>query len=251
MRLEKLAPGRALVEEDLARQYQVSRTPIREALRRLVQDGLIERQGGSFAVTKLSAEQVAEIYPIISMLEGLAARLAASRTSRDVMRELRELHQQMRELARQGDTTGFVTANQRFHDLLIRTAANTPLEREIGRFRTITSHFRRIVLSLPQRQAESIEEHEALIAALRDADGERAEQAMRRHVQSAHELLTTTLRAAEFMKVGASQTNKEGSRRGERARQRPGSKTRQRAGSGSRESGEETRSRVEQSGGKR
>lgn len=197
---QKLLPGDVLLEEQVAREYNVSRTPVREALRRLGQAGLVVRNGNRVVVRALSPAEVAEIYPIIQVLEGLAARLAARNVTPDVLSKLARLHKEMQEHAKREDDAAFISCNQRFHQLLVQTARNEHLAREIERFRTITSSFRRIQLRLPGRLQQSANEHQTLLDALRAGQPEDAERAMRRHVEMAERLLLRTLSAVESMR---------------------------------------------------
>jgi DNA-binding GntR family transcriptional regulator len=199
LRSQVLGPGSPLLEEELARRYSVSRTPVREALRRLIQDGLVERSGGSLRVSRLTRAGVDQIYPIVAVLEGLAARLAACNVTPDQLAELEELHQRMQVAAEADDHAGYLKANQRFHALLLDAADNPPLVREIERFRLITLQLRQVMLRLPGRHAESVAEHEQLLEALRAHDGERSEAVMRHHVKRAHEVLAVALMATELV----------------------------------------------------
>jgi len=196
---QQLRPGDALQEEEVARQYQVSRTPVREALRRLMQGGLVERVGGGIVVRWLSPNEVADIYPIIAVLEGLGARLAAARAMPADLAHLISLHNTMKGLATSGNDTAFVDCNLEFHATIARIASNAHLTNEIDRFRTITAHFRHVLLSLPGRQIQSISEHQLLLKAMRKGDAGQAEASMRAHVEAACRLLLTTLSAAELI----------------------------------------------------
>jgi DNA-binding GntR family transcriptional regulator len=199
LRSQALGPGSLLLEEELARRYEVSRTPVREALRRLAQDGLVERSGGSLRVSQLTRAGVDQIYPIVAVLEGLAARLAAQQMSTAQLAQLDELHQRMKLSADGEDHVAYLKANQRFHALLLEAADNPPLAREIERFRLITLQLRQVMLRLPGRHEESVAEHEQLLDALRERDGARSETLMRHHVERAHEVLAVALMATELV----------------------------------------------------
>jgi len=198
IRTQRMPPSTALQEAELAKLYKVSRTPVREATGRLIQDGLIERQGSSYVVRQLSLDEVAKIYPIINVLEGLAASLAASHATKKELAHLEALQSAMR--AKVVDGPGeFVEINQQFHDAIIAAARNPALAREIERFRLITNHFRKGVLSISHRRDQSVAEHDAILSALRARDGAAAEAAMRKHVQTAEELLLALLHAGELV----------------------------------------------------
>ena len=198
IRSQRLPPSTALPEAELAKRYKVSRTPIREATSRLIQDGLIERQGSSYVVRQLSLNEVAEIYPIINVLEGLAALSAASRATKKDLAHLEALQEAMRSESVDG-SADFVDINQEFHDAIIAAGRNPTLGREIERFRVITNHFRTAVLSISHRRSQSVAEHEAILSALKDGDGAAAEAAMRSHIHTAEELLMALLRAGALV----------------------------------------------------
>jgi DNA-binding GntR family transcriptional regulator len=197
IRQQRLLPNASLQEEDLAARFQVSRTPVREAVRRLIQDGLLERRGSSTSVRQLTVEEVANIYPMIAVMEGLAARLAAERISDAELDALHEMHERM---AGEADSSpAFIETNQAFHDAIIEAAGNPPLAREIERFRMITNHFRQVVLGMPQRQNQSTAEHAAILEALRSGNGAGAEAAMRNHVGTAEAVLMLLLRTSRLV----------------------------------------------------
>lgn len=219
IRQQRLLPNASLHEEELAARFQVSRTPVREAVRRLIQDGLLERRGSSTSVRQLTVEEVANIYPMIAVMEGLAARLAAERITDAEIAALDEMHAIMQ---REAETSAaFIDTNQVFHDAIIRAARNPPLAREIERFRMITNHFRQIVLGMPRRQEQSVAEHAAILEALRNGDGPAAEQAMRVHVGTAEAVLMLLLRTSRLVAPSVAQDTMPEARRSVRAARQP------------------------------
>lgn len=198
IRQQRLLPNTVLQEEELAVRFNVSRTPVREAVRRLIQDGFLVRKGSSTSVRQLTVEDVANIYPIIAAMEGLAARLAAERITEEELAALDEMHQRMI-LQAQNSPAAFIETNQVFHDAIIAAARNAPLAQEIERFRMITNSFRQVVLGMPQRQDQSVAEHDSILAALRSRDGATAEIAMRQHVGTAESLLMLLLRTSQLV----------------------------------------------------
>lgn len=197
IRQQRLLPNASLQEEELAARFEVSRTPVREAVRRLIQDGLLERRGSSTNVRQLTVDEVANIYPMIAVMEGLAARLAAERITEAEIAALDEMHLRMQGEAE--SSKAFIDTNQVFHDAIIEAARNPPLAREIERFRMITNHFRQIVLGMPKRQEQSVAEHAAILEALRSGDGAGAEAAMRIHVGTAEAVLMLLLRTSRLV----------------------------------------------------
>ena len=190
---EVLQPGEPLREDVLAHRYNLSRTPVREALRRLVQDGLCEKYGAGLRISLPTLEQVHEIYPIVSVLEGLAARLCAEGLDAATLQRLEDLHAGMWEHNRAEDHAHYVDANQHFHDVILDTSGNTTLIATIQRLRLITLALRRYQLGIGSRMRQSCAEHDDLMDAFRARDGPAAEAAMRRHVDAGHRILVTAL----------------------------------------------------------
>lgn len=190
---ETLHAGDQLREDVLAQRYGLSRTPVREALRRLVQDGLCEKHGAGIRISRPTLEQVHEIYPVVSVLEGLAARLCAESLDAESLRRLDKLHSTMTALSQQGDHAGYVEANQGFHDVILSASGNAHLGATIRRLRLITLNLRRYQLGIGSRMRQSCDEHGELMAAFRRRDGLQAEVVMRRHVDAGHHILVTAL----------------------------------------------------------
>ena len=193
IRARVLQPGDVVREDILARQYSLSRTPVREALRRLVQDGLCEKHGAGLRISLPTLDQVHEIYPIVSVLEGLAARLCAERLDETTLQRLEELDAEMRTMTAAQDTAGYVETNQEFHDVILSATHNANLVQTVQRLRLITLALRRYQLGIGSRMDQSSGEHAELMGAFRSRDGPAAEEAMRRHVDAGHRLLATAL----------------------------------------------------------
>ena len=184
----ELVPGQRLVEPDLAGQLDVSRASLREAFRALEAEGLVkmERYKGA-SVRRLDATELTELFEIRELLEGLAARRAASVLGRPPHRaRLLAMREAMTKAARApGGVQAYGVLNRDFHDLVLAAAGSEQLS-------ALTSHIRppAIVRILHQRLAEgeavarSMEEHNAIFEALLDGDGAKAEAAMRRHIRS-------------------------------------------------------------------
>ncbi|MDG2341242.1 MAG: GntR family transcriptional regulator, partial [Paracoccaceae bacterium] len=122
-------PGDRLVESDLAEQFGVSRTPIREALQRLETQSLLTRDGRSLIVAALDHNQLSELYVVRSELEGLAARLAASHATAEEKRILRDMVEQDRQ--RLGDPIALARTNRRFHKMIHLASHNRYLVQQL------------------------------------------------------------------------------------------------------------------------
>ena len=183
-----LPPGQPLVEETLAERYAVSRTPVREALRRLEQDGLVERAERGMRVRVRSPEEILEIYDVRIGLEAMAARWAATRcTDLDLVR-LRREHQRMLELAADAEPATLAQANSRFHETVWTAAHNGTL---VDLLRHLNAHLTRYpatTLPHPGRWAAVLDEHARLLDAIAQRDADTAGKIAEEHMTAAREI---------------------------------------------------------------
>ncbi|PKV96432.1 GntR family transcriptional regulator [Amycolatopsis echigonensis] len=172
-------PGTRLVERDLAAEFEVSRLPVREALRMLAQEGLLAERGqrGS-VVAGLSDQEVEDLFAVRLSLEVLACRLAAERASDEDLAGLKELLDHAADALSRGSVNEAHRANSAFHDEVTRIAGNqflrTALEPLQGRMHWLFRH----VLDL----SELLQEHRDLLAAIASGDPERAAAQSERHI---------------------------------------------------------------------
>lgn len=183
-----LHPSAWLREDELAAAFQVSRTPVREALRRLADEGLaVKTAHHGTVVAPLSLEDVLALYVVRVDLEGLAARLAASRRPPGLVERLAEVHASMTAAAQAGDADALAADNLVFHRLLRQAAGNPYLER----FLTQVEHAVRRVPStftIAGRAEQVLSEHEIVLEAVSAGDGEAAERAAKAHMRQAREV---------------------------------------------------------------
>ncbi|MBI4081718.1 MAG: GntR family transcriptional regulator [Candidatus Lambdaproteobacteria bacterium] len=195
----RLLPGRRLTEPELAQQLGVSRTPIREALRELEHEGLLQRvPGRGTIVAEISSQDVEEIYAVKSALESAAVRSACARISGAELAELERLLQRMKALAEAGDLLPYSRISREFHELLIRSSGNRWLEETYRTLDVRIQQLRIYALATPSRPRVSVAEHEAILAAVRQRDAAAAEGLIRDHVERAGALLSRTLRERGF-----------------------------------------------------
>jgi len=189
-----LTPGERLDETGLARRFNVSRTPVREALLQLASVGLIEmRPRQSAVVANITVQQLLQMFEAMAELEALCARLAARRMSPEEREGLRRAHRRCSRIARDGDPEAYYAANRDFHEAVYAGARNKYLEDMTRTLRNRLSGYRRFQLHRPGRVAQSLDEHEAVVAAIAAGDGERAAEAMRAHVAIQGEVFTDLL----------------------------------------------------------
>lgn len=178
-----LPDGMRLDETRLAEEFGVSRTPLREALQRLAQTGLVDLRPrrGAFVVQPGPVELL-EMFEVMAELEATCSRLAARRISDEALEALRRLVAEGAEASDAGDYDAYFEANERFHQTIYAQSGNGFLEQEALRLYRRLSPFRRIQLRVRGRMGQSLAEHEGVVAALTAGDEERAAPLMRAHV---------------------------------------------------------------------
>jgi DNA-binding GntR family transcriptional regulator len=179
----EFAPGYRLDEQLLAQRYNVSRTPVREALRQLATTGLIEiRPRRGAIVTRVTPAQLEELFVAMGELEATCARLAAMSMSPTERRRLQALHERMADSERQKDARAFADDNHLFHTMIYAGAHNSALEEMATALRRRLSPFRRAQFQLEGRPPRSFAEHDAVVAAILRGDAAAAHAAMLNHV---------------------------------------------------------------------
>jgi DNA-binding GntR family transcriptional regulator len=186
-----IAPGEPVTERLIAARLGMSRTPVREAVRRLEGEGTLERQrGGALVVRSYSMETFLHALAVRRLLEGESARLAAGRIAPAIIAEARERIAHLRynglgEAARQDDRD--------FHAAIAAASGNPVLATTIGDLRKRTAMFR--LGRLPERVDQVCDEHLAIVEALAAGDGEAARTAMQRHIDNVRAHLLQRLTA--------------------------------------------------------
>lgn len=176
--------GERLREEEIGRALGVSRTPVREALQRLQQRGLLViGPGRGLVVAELTRQQVFELYAMREILEGSAARFAA-RHANTVEVEL--LYQLQRELeSAPGDVITLVKLNRQFHQMIYEAAHNQYLTQALDTLHDSLALLHNTTFRMPNRRRESDDEHRMIVAAIERRDSDEAERAARLHIQQA------------------------------------------------------------------
>jgi DNA-binding GntR family transcriptional regulator len=187
----EIPAGTRLRQEQLAAEYELSRTPIREALRKLQAEGTVELVPNQGAVVRgPTVRDVREGYEVRAELEGMAAALAAHWVTDVHLREMREAEELFRR-ATPDEPASWVDANDRFHEAIQAAAGNERLRRTIS---DLHKAFPRSLtwgaLQADSRlMADNVEQHHAVLAAIEARDPDAARDAMRRHVLRAGELI--------------------------------------------------------------
>ncbi len=181
----QLAPGEFIDEKTLAAQWQISRTPLREALKVLAAEGLVELvTGRGSRVVTLTDDDADALFPVMALLEGRCAHEATLRASDEELAELHQLHERLEMHAALNDIDGYYRANHAFHSKVQALAANRWLDRVTGDLRRFLRLLRGRQLNLPGRIDASINEHRVLINAIGTRDAHRAERAMHDHLMA-------------------------------------------------------------------
>jgi len=193
-------PGRRIMEQTLADEFQVSRGPVREALRLLEKDGLVTilaRRGAQ--VTKLSIEEVKEIFDVRAVLNGLRDRSIAEDPERmKLLPALEQAVANLVRLARDGERDeDYVEAVARLNRALGKMLRNKRLTAILESLGLQTLRYSQLGLSTPQRRKQSVQHWQKLVKAIRDGDGVEAERVARQRVNDSRDAAIAKLREAE------------------------------------------------------
>jgi DNA-binding GntR family transcriptional regulator len=178
-----LLPGDPVDEQMLMQTYDVSRTPVREALLQLQAQGLVASlPRGGMVVAKMDVAQLLAMWELLAELEGIGARLACERMTPAERDELAAIHERAAAVVRREDTDAWQEHNRRFHDALYLGARNPYLRQEILRMRSRTGAYRLHAFSAFGRLASSWEQHGQLLEAIQAQDPARAAAVMTQHM---------------------------------------------------------------------
>lgn len=191
----ELAPGAFVDEVAVCEQLQISRTPLREALKVLAAEGLIrqEPRRGSF-VNEVTEQDLDEIFPVIALLEGRCAHEAALKSTEGDLAALATLHERLQKAAKAQRINDYYETNFAIHEAIILLADNKWLAQVIGDLRKILKLARLQQLHAPGRLQQSLSEHMSVFAALQARDAAGAEAAMRTHLTRQREALREVTR---------------------------------------------------------
>jgi DNA-binding GntR family transcriptional regulator len=178
-----LKPREWIDEKALAGHYGISRTPLREALKVLHAEGLVTlvpRRG--CYVKELSSQELDQIFPVMSLLEGRCAYEATVKASAADLQHLDQLHAELERYAAANDVDGYYEHNHRFHEEVQRLAGNQFLQRAISDLRKQLQLVRHLQLRAPGRLHASLSEHRQIMQALHARDAQAAENIMKQHL---------------------------------------------------------------------
>lgn len=191
-----LAPGQRVSERELCERFAVSRTPLREALKVLAADGLIQllpHRGAT--VARLTVADIEEMFPVMGALEALAGELAADRISEEGIAEVQALHYQMVLHYKRRELAPYFRLNQQIHEKILAAAGNDTLS---GIYRGLAGRIRRaryLANMSSARWAQAVAEHEAILKALVARDGPALGKILKDHLKNKCETVKESLLA--------------------------------------------------------
>lgn len=191
-----LAPGEKFPEKDLCLQFGVSRTPMREALKVLAADGLIllEPNRGAW-VSRITIEELQEVFPILAVLEGLSGELACANITDEEIKAIRSLHNEMLTHFKDRNITEYFRTNQEIHEAIIKAARNTTLAFQ-HRGLAVRARRARFVANISdERWQVAVDEHEKMINALEARDGARLSEILKLHLENKFESVRKQMEA--------------------------------------------------------
>ncbi|NTW05533.1 MAG: GntR family transcriptional regulator [Peptococcaceae bacterium] len=194
----RLKPGERLMEMQLADEMGVSRTPIREAIRKLELEGfvvMIPRKGAY--VSGISVKDIVDVFEVRAALEGLAAGLAAERITDEEMEKLERILVKITEVNDLDDIEVIVEIDTEFHDLIYMACRNERLVQIITHLKEQIQRFRTTSLAQPGRLRDALSEHRLIVEAIGDRNVEMAQNLAREHIDSAEQSLLNAMREAK------------------------------------------------------
>ncbi len=181
-----LKPGERLMEIQLAEEMGVSRTPVREAIRKLELEGfvvMIPRKGAY--VAGISVKDIADVFEIRTALEGLAAGLAAERITEEELEQLERILVKIGECVQTNNLEKLVEVDTEFHDTLFKASRNERLVQIVSNLREQIQRFRTTSLSTPGRMKYALDEHKKIVEAVSERNVELAQALAREHIENA------------------------------------------------------------------
>lgn len=182
-----LPPGIPLDETELAQRFNVSRTPVREAIRLLVASGLVDaRPHRSAVVARPDKSQLVGMFEALCELEMICASQSAERMVKAERTRLKQLHQMLRHAVRQGEVVRYYELNSQFHSAIYAGSHNVYLEKITSETRDRIAPFSRAQFTTMGRLGKSYTEHDAVVRAILAGDRVAAGAAMRHHIETVH-----------------------------------------------------------------
>ena len=200
-----LVPGSKVPERELCEQFGVSRTPMREALKVLASDGLVSLEPNRGAwVSRVTIEELEEVFPVMGALEALSGELACSRISDAQIEDIRKLHDQMIRHYEAEEIGDYFRTNQLIHEAILAAADNATLA---AQYRGLAARVRRaryLANMTDARWRQAVEEHEEMLRALERRDGAALAEILKRHLANKFETVRLWLEGQQASGVDSS-----------------------------------------------
>jgi len=181
----RFRPGEILMVQSLAKELGISRTPVREALVRLQQEGFVEEaEGKKFKVSEITLKSILELHEIRELMEGHAVKRVAKNRTRAQVDELRELTKRMEQALGVRDPDLFFEADLEFHAKLIRFCGNRALQDLAVQLTEKIQRVRFLTLYVHRRLEETIDEHSKILDGIEAQDPRSAQKALSTHLQN-------------------------------------------------------------------
>ena len=194
-----LEPGERLMEVQLAEEMGVSRTPVREAIRKLELEGLVvmvPRKGAY--VAGLTLKEVADVFEIRSCLEGLAAALAAERITDDEIKKLDQILEDISVAGEKRDVETIIKKDAEFHQVLFSATRNERLAQMINTLKEHIDRFRIESFNNPVRIKSVLKEHKKIVEAIKQGDSNNAERLAKEHIYEVEYNVMNMLKKKDF-----------------------------------------------------
>ena len=195
-----LPPGLRLIEHQLAVQLRTSRIPIREAIKKLEKDGLVERPlKRGFAVKSVTEAEIEETFGIRAVLESYAAYLATEQLTDVLMKTLENSVQAYRDALEKNDVERMMIANAQFHETIYKASGSKKLHTLINNFRDYISRYRKTLLTTRDFAKMSLEDHIRMLEAMSEGDKEKVEELVRKHILRGKAIIIGEMKAGRLI----------------------------------------------------
>ncbi len=189
-----LAPGQKISEKQLCDTFEVSRTPLREALRTMASEGFVElRNNRGAIVTPLRVDELDEIFPVLAVLEALAGETACAANRPGVLDRLAALQDQMETAHAKQDLRTYFQVNQAIHHLFLQAAGNPVLEQIVQNLTLRAQRMRFRANLAPERWKAAVDEHRGILEAFQARRPDEVSHLLRAHIQNKSDALRRAL----------------------------------------------------------
>jgi DNA-binding GntR family transcriptional regulator len=195
-----LPPGQRLIEHQLALQLRTSRIPIREAIKKLEKDGLVEKPlKRGFVVKSVTEAEIEETFGIRAVLESYAAYLATEQLTDVLMKTLENSVQVYSDALEKNDVERMMIANAQFHETIYKASGSEKLHTLINNFRDYISRYRKTLLTTHDFAKMSLEDHIRMLEAMSEGDKEKVEELVKKHILRGKAIIIGEMKAGRLI----------------------------------------------------